>query len=259
MSPKQLCLIRHAQGYHNLNLEGHNIHDPTLTTEGERQCKKLASQLVDMDKIDCIVASPLKRTLDTALVTFRSLLDSKPDLRIIALPELQETANMPCDTGSSVAELRREFPKEPLDLSLVGESWTDKSSGPFSPRSKDVAERCRKARCFLRQLDAENVAVVAHGAVLHYLTDDWQGATSGVGTGWANAESRVYQFDESSEQSVAGAMLVETDDSRAARTLTEHRLPPAAQAALKKEAEKMWVTQGFITLDNGVKEGESDS
>jgi len=134
-----------------------------------------------MYSIDCIVASPLHRTVHTALLVFEELLKFKPDLRIIALAELQETSDLPCDIGSSVVELEREFHGKPVDLSLVPVKWTDKVTGMFTPRSDRIAARCRKARHFLASLRAEHVAVVAHGAVLHYLTDDWYGATSGVG------------------------------------------------------------------------------
>lgn len=181
MAPQQLTLIRHAQGFHNLNIEGHQLHDPRMTLEGQQQCRDLAQRLEDIYSIDCIVASPLRRTLHTALVVFEELLQVKPDLRVIALPELQETSDLPCDIGSPVAELEKEFYHKPVDLSLVLHDWTDKVTGMFTPQSDHIAARCRKARHFLCSLQAKHVAVVTHGAVLHYLTNDWYGATSGVG------------------------------------------------------------------------------
>lgn len=135
-----------------------------------------------MYSIGCIVASPLRRTLYTALIVFEELLSFRPDLRVIALPELQETSDLPCDIGSPIVELEKEFHGKPMDFSLVLGDWTDKFTGMFTPRSDRIAARCRKARHFLASLRAEHVAVVAHGAVLHYLTGDWYGAMSGVGT-----------------------------------------------------------------------------
>lgn len=119
--------------------------------------------------------------MHTALLVFEELLRFKPDLRIIALPELQETSDLPCDVGTEVEELEKEFEGKPVDLSCVPADWTDKVTGIFTPQSDHIAARCRKARHFLASLEAKHVAVVAHGAVLHYLTDDWYGATSGVG------------------------------------------------------------------------------
>lgn len=181
MPPQQLTLIRHAQGLHNLNTEGHRFHDPRLTLNGQQQCRDLAWKLEDMYSIDCIIASPLRRALHTALLIFEELLKSKPDLRVVALPELQEMSDLPCDVGSPVGELRKEFYGKPVDLDLVPHDWTDKATGIFTPRSDCIAARCRKARHFLASLRVQHVAVVAHGAVLHYLTDDWYGATSGIG------------------------------------------------------------------------------
>jgi broad specificity phosphatase PhoE len=181
MSPQQLTLIRHAQGFHNLNVEGHQFHDPRLTLKGKQQCERLASKLEHMHSIDCIVASPLRRTLHTALIVFESVLKAKLGLRIIALPELQQTSDLPCDVGSPVIELEKEFYGKQVDFSLVTPDWTDKATGTFTPQSDRIAARCRKARHFLASLQVDNVAVVAHGAVLHYLTDDRYGATTGIG------------------------------------------------------------------------------
>ena len=181
MPPQQLTLIRHAQGFHNPNIEGHRFHDPRLTLEGQQQCRDLAWKLDDIYSIDCIVASPLLRTLRTALLVFEELLHFKPDLRIIALPELQETSDLPCDIGSPVEELEQEFEDKPVNFSLMPADWTDKVTGIFTPQSDRITARCRKARHFLASLRAKHVAVVTHGAVLHYLSDDWYGATSGVG------------------------------------------------------------------------------
>lgn len=181
MPPQQLTLIRHAEGFHNLDIKGHQFHDPRLTIDGRQQCRDLAWKLEDYNSIGCIVASPLLRTLHTALLVFEDLLHSKPDLRIIALPELQETSDLPCDTGSSITELEKEFRNKPVDLSLVPPDWTNKVTGIFSPQSRYIAARCRKTRHFLASLGAKNVAVITHGALLHYLTDEWYGATTGVG------------------------------------------------------------------------------
>jgi broad specificity phosphatase PhoE len=181
MPPKQLHLVRHAQGYHNLSLESHKIRDPLLTPYGEQQCHNLASTVPDILTIDYIIASPMRRTLYTALITFKVLLEAKPNLKIIALPELQETSMMPCDVGSSVDELRLEFAGKQVDLSHVHDGWNDKLKGPFSPETNRITSRCRKARRFLQQREDESVAVISHGGLLHFFTEDWQDSTSGCG------------------------------------------------------------------------------
>lgn len=248
MPPQQLTLIRHAQGFHNLNVSGHLFHDPRLTLEGQQQCRDLALKLDDMYAIDCIVASPLLRTLHTALLVFEALLRLKPGLRIIALAELQETSDLPCDVGSAVGELQTEFEGRPVDFSLVPADWTDKVNGVFTPQSNRIAARCRKARHYLASLQVEHVAVVAHGAVLHYLTDDWCGATRGVGTGWDNCEARMYRFDASTDYNVVEAAIVETDESRVRREVTQCRFSGEQQEGMKRDAEASWARDGYIVL-----------
>ncbi|KAJ4991958.1 acyl-thioesterase ii [Stagonosporopsis vannaccii] len=248
MPPQQLTLIRHAQGFHNLAIEGHQLHDPRLTLAGRQQCRHLAWRLEDIHSIDCVVASPLLRSLYTALLVFEDVLRFKPNLRIIALPELQETSDLPCDIGSSVVDLEKEFRTKPVDLSLVPHDWTDKVTGIFSPQSSCIAARCRKVRHFLASLRAKNVAVVTHGALLHYLTDDWHGATSGVGTGWYNCEARIYRFDMSTDSSIVDAAIVETEESQLKRQLTTNRFWKQELPEMKKEAEASWASDGYIAL-----------
>lgn len=47
------------------------------------------------------------------------------ELKIVALPLIQETTNVPCDMGSPASELKEEFEKNqvPVDLSLCEEDW----------------------------------------------------------------------------------------------------------------------------------------
>lgn len=81
--------------------------------------------------IDLIVASPLRRTIQTALCSFQPAI--KRGVRIVALAEIQETSDVACDTGSNVSDLEREFDGYKLasgtpvvDFSLVPEDWNKK-------------------------------------------------------------------------------------------------------------------------------------
>jgi broad specificity phosphatase PhoE len=176
--------IRHAEGYHNLRVENHNIRDPLLTPMGEQQCDNL-STLINSDpnicQVDCIIASPMRRTLYTALRVFQNILASRPHMRILAVAELQETSALPCDTGLPLDELQKEFKDQPVDFSFVPVNWNDKVKGPFASRSDVIATRARNARQFLHSRHEKEVAVVTHGAFLHYLTGDWAGSRDGCG------------------------------------------------------------------------------
>ena len=118
-----------------------------------------------------IVASPLKRTIYTALYSFPEVI-AKRQITVVALPELQETSNLPCDTGSDPDELSREFSGMPVDLSLVHNGWNNKQDR-WAPTSAKIEERSQKAREWLRDQKASSIVVVTHGGLLHYLTEDW--------------------------------------------------------------------------------------
>ena len=143
MKSQTLYLVRHAQGFHNLALANHQMPDPLLTEFGKEQCRAFHDSFPDMNTIECIVASPLKRTMHTALICFRSIIARK-NLRVIALPEVQEMSNMPCDIGSSLEELEREFNDQPVDLSRVAaqSEWTSKK-GDWAPCTDATIIRAR--------------------------------------------------------------------------------------------------------------------
>lgn len=50
-------------------------------------------------------------------------------MKVVALPDVQETSDVPCDTGSDPEVLRRELVEEkgfPVDLGLLHEAWNVK-------------------------------------------------------------------------------------------------------------------------------------
>jgi len=177
--PPTIHLVRHAQGVHNLSVENESIHDPDLTPLGESQCAALRASF-PRQRITRLVASPLRRTVNTCLLSF-----GEPDLLpVVALDCLQEVSDQPCDTGSSKDALAAEF-GDALDLSRVSDAWTDKANGPFEPTLEKLSARGREARRALREIaagdDDAHVVAVSHGGILHFVTDDWQGIPEGRG------------------------------------------------------------------------------
>jgi broad specificity phosphatase PhoE len=175
--------VRHAQGYHNLNNANHKLPDPDLTPLGESQCQALQKNFPYHDRITHLVASPLRRTLYTCLLGFEAEVNSGKT--VVALPEVQETSDLPCDTGSDPAKLKEEFGKGrwegAVDLTLVHEGWNDKSSHTrWAPTAEAIEIRARQARRWLRDLGKQydgqaEIVVVTHGGFLHYFTEDWTG------------------------------------------------------------------------------------
>ena len=102
-------------------------------------------------------------------------------IKVIALPEAQETSDLPCDTGSDIDALREEFAEKPVDLDLVKKGW-DSKMGKWAATSTAIEARAKEARVWLRDRPEEEVVVVTHGGFLHFLTEvGYSGTTDGGG------------------------------------------------------------------------------
>ena len=163
------------------------MHDPSLTPFGEQQCATLRETFPYQDKICLLISSPLRRTIYTTLFSFTPAFDNgRCQHNIVALPEIQESSDFPCDTGSDLDQLAREMTENhvPVDLSLVKEDWNVKKlDSKWAPTSEALSKRAREARIYIRDriLDLQEggekspeVVVVTHGGFLHYFTEDWE-------------------------------------------------------------------------------------
>ncbi|KAI1403868.1 phosphoglycerate mutase-like protein [Hypoxylon fuscum] len=241
-------LVRHAQGFHNLNQENQQLPDPNLTPLGERQCEELCERFDAHDKITHLIASPIRRTLYTCLHSFAPVVQSGK--KVVALPDAQEISRLPCDIGSEPSKLKEEF-GDLVDLHLVQEGWNDKSSkSRYYPAPEKLAERSRAARVWLRELatkageDAQ-IVLVTHGGILHFITQDWDGVELERGTGWENTELRSYEFEDPTGQDPSASLKETTPSWRRRRgsaiplTETEQvQIQQAFQARLDEETEK---------------------
>lgn len=152
--------------------------DPSVTPLGEEQCQQLAEEFPYHDAVDLLVASPLRRTIYTTLHSFES--EVKRGLQVIALPWLQETSDLPCDTGSDVETLKKEMEGKPVDLSLVDEGWNNKK-GIYVPSEDAIDYRAKLTRQWLKARSEKEIVVVTHGGLLHFLTEDWTGSEKFLG------------------------------------------------------------------------------
>lgn len=177
MAPIVHC-VRHAQGYHNLSVANHSMPDPSLTSLGEEQCRQLKKDFPYHTSVQLLVASPLRRTIYTALHAFTPELDQ--GMTIIALPEAQETADVPCDTGTDADELKEEMKGKPVDLSRCAKGWNIKT-GRWAPTAGALEKRAREARQWLKARPEKEVVLVTHGGFLHYFTEDWSDYNGSLG------------------------------------------------------------------------------
>jgi Fructose-2,6-bisphosphatase len=113
--------VRHAQGVHNLSHANHHLLDPELTPLGEEQARALGVGFPALENIQLILSSPLRRTIQTALLAFSSQVGA--GLQVIAWPEVQEASDLNCDTGSDLLDIKAEFEKLPVDFTLVEPGW----------------------------------------------------------------------------------------------------------------------------------------
>lgn len=224
MSPT-IHLVRHGEAEHNVSFNC-QIRDPGLTEKGGDQCRALGKSFPYMERVTHLVASPLRRTVQTAHWAFVDpLLVSEEKRRqqprtILALGELQECSKHPCDIGLSVEELAR--CAEHLDLSRVEPSWNSKS-GLYMASEPAIRMRAERVRVILRELAARasagaggdgddddvHLVVVSHGTMIQYLIDRPDARRSH----FRNCEYRSYKLVDLYGDDPKTAGLVETNES----------------------------------------------
>lgn len=90
----------------------------------------------------------------------------KQGVKIEVLPELQESSDLPCDTGSEKAELEADgtFAAYGLDFSRCVVGWNS-NTGKWAPTPEALKERARVARNLLKGREETHVVAVLHGGV----------------------------------------------------------------------------------------------
>ncbi|TVY84750.1 putative phosphatase SPAC5H10.03 [Lachnellula suecica] len=171
---KTLYLVRHGQGFHNVSeSQPHGnsfVKDPLLTPVGKMQCAGLRKLFAEFhDNIDLVLASPLRRTVQTAVLGLGPTIQR--DVPILLVPKAQEISDKPCDTGTdptglkiSLDEIFGEqveygFDSSRIDYSLVEEGWNSKK-GEYEASLEATKKRADALRCWLWSRPEENIALV---------------------------------------------------------------------------------------------------
>lgn len=163
-----------------------------MTPLGRRQAETFPSRTPELQqKVNLLVTSPLKRALHTTLLAWKPAVARLGIESVIVLPEAQECADEPCDTGSPKEVLVSDQDFKGLDLSRVTADWTSKK-GFYAPDAASLANRASYVRRFLRDRSERDIVLVCHGDFLRQLTGDESGPSR---TFWKNAEMRVYKFN----------------------------------------------------------------
>ncbi|KAK4235213.1 histidine phosphatase superfamily [Achaetomium macrosporum] len=188
--PPTLILVRHAQALHNVE---NNLHDPELTELGRKQCTELKENLMprisrDLD-VGLILVSPMKRTIETALLAFGELVQR--GIPIVAHAGWQENSSQPCDTGNPLSSLSPLFPQ--VDFSRVDPIFPDKTSPAaalYHYTRRAVLARGQAVLRELRGRPEKAVIVVSHSSFLR---------TGVTGHYFMNADYRIFDFVEAAD------------------------------------------------------------
>lgn len=169
-----------------------------------------AALTTDNPQVSLLVASPMRRTLQTCLLTFAPCVDR--GLKILAQPYAQEITANPSDIGSDVAVLEREFSRAQVDLSGVFEGWNSKT-GEVGTEVAAIVARAKKVTRWLRDREEEEVVLVSHGNFAHFLTGEVDAEGVQTTGWWGDAELRSYTFVGDAED----PKLCETNESLGGR------------------------------------------
>ncbi|RYP13931.1 hypothetical protein DL767_010523 [Monosporascus sp. MG133] len=200
MAPNsRIILVRHGQAEHNVSLD-YYIPDAPLTPLGRKQAATLARMIPDLQaEAELIASSPLRRTLQTALLGFGPALarlgggGSGASRALVCLPQAQECNDLPCDTGSDRATLEADPEFAGIDFAGLPDDWTSKR-GFWAAEAGALAARAAWVRRWLRDRPEKTIVLVAHGDVLRQITADARRAGAPSDHPWRNAEVRVFEF-----------------------------------------------------------------
>jgi len=208
-----LYIVRHAEGYHNSAHRGEDIQDPFLTDKGRGQCEELCKNFPHHDKIELLMASPMKRTIQTCKYSFQPVVDRLG--KILLVPLAQEASDESMDTGSKTQELKDAF-GDLIDTYRIEEvhPYWYRNIGRFAPDAEAQIERARQLRCFIKDRPEKHVVLVSHGSFAHAITGNFTDEGEQTTRMWSNAECRSYTFDEESGNQ---ALIVETEESKGNR------------------------------------------
>ena len=135
----------------------------------------------------------MRRTLQTAQQSLGWLIQK--GVPVVVRAEWQENSAKPCDTGSSIAEMQREWPQ--FDWSGVDPAYPSKT-GLYEFSRRGLTQRGIEARRWLKARPESKIAVVSHSGFLR------------VGVSYRmyeNADYRIFDFAEGFEE--VGGKLVE--------------------------------------------------
>ena len=161
---KVLYCIRHGQAIHNklFHIMGVNAYrqfrDTNLLVEGKEEAKKLRQQWTKIKDIELVIASPCDRTLETAVLIFRS----KPIIALDCLIEYPMGGTDICNHRIDRTELEILYPY--VDFSQLTQNvlpWMGENES-----IDDLNDRIQSMLHWIQEREEKNIAIVGHSSFL---------------------------------------------------------------------------------------------
>lgn len=157
---KEVFVIRHAESlYNNISrkLKGFTppgLHDAGLSSNGISQITSIMNEIKHMN-FDCVVCSPLQRSIQTALLL-------NLNVKIIMSELCRERMINDGDVGSNVQTLKLFYPM--IDYSYLNNHTWDAET------PEQIQQRCNQFVKFVSSLNYKKILVVSHYGFLEVLT-----------------------------------------------------------------------------------------
>jgi len=153
-SALKLILVRHGETLWNREKRIQGISDIELSERGIQQVENLAKSLQD-EKIDAMLASPLKRAYQTA-----SIINQFHNLAIESVPDLQELDQGDLE-GIRFSELMEEHP-------LLLEKWLKDPTSVAIPNGETLSDLQERAWSVIEGVmkSGKNTLVASHGLTI---------------------------------------------------------------------------------------------
>ena len=201
---KIVHFVRHAQGEHNVvgevdheEYKREDLEDAHLSELGRNQCQQLHELSMRdgiVDNAELLIVSPMRRTLQTAHLSFPHLVGKIPWIALESVRE--QTGQHPCDR-------RRPITEHQLDHNHVDFESIDSEADPFYYLYPDcrepqeiVAQRGKDFFQWLANRPERVIIVVTHSAYLRVLLTHVAAAHGNFHEShFDNCELRTYALD----------------------------------------------------------------
>ena len=202
---KLVHFVRHAEGHHNVagekdweQYKSEKFEDALLSELGHKQCSDLAKvqqSFCELEgRVELVVTSVLRRCLQTASLSFPTLIGKVPWIATELCRE--QTGQHPCDRRVNLSESKGGF--QHVDFTeIVSEAdplyykWNNGEREPTEAAEK----RCEEFMEWLFNREETEIIVCTHSAILAHMIPLLTG--EGSDRKYANAELRSYLISKS--------------------------------------------------------------